>query len=111
MARTCPAALTSCLRQARHEGRIFEIGTIDPVRHLHQPHQVDRAVDLVQIIRGQAELLQQKFGHLRRTVVGDLEPHRVAELALRQFALQRVRRFFTSSSSTNRSLLRVTRNW
>ena len=43
---------------------------------------------LIQIFRLQFELLQQEFRHGGRTVVGDFQAHRIAEVALRQFALQ-----------------------
>ena len=52
----------------------------------HQPHQVDRAVDAVQVLLGELELLQQELGHFRRAGFGHLQAHRIAEVALRQLA-------------------------
>ena len=52
------------------------------VRDLQQAHQVDRAVDLVEILFGQAELLQQRIDQGAGTVVGNLKAHAVTELAL-----------------------------
>ena len=40
-------------------------------------------------VSAQPELLQQEVASCRRTVVGHFQAHRVAEMALRQFALQR----------------------
>jgi hypothetical protein len=66
----------------------LHVRAIDPVRHLHQAHQVDRAVDAVEVGRLQFELGEQEFGHRLRAVVGHFQAHGVAEVALRQFALQ-----------------------
>ena len=82
------------LGERARERRAGTAGTARSARstslgHLHQAHQVHRAVDLVEVVRAEPELLQQELGHLRRAVVGDLEAHGVAEVALRQLALQR----------------------
>ena len=81
-------ALADRLGQAGQEGRELEVGAVDPVGHLHQAHQVDRAMDAVKVVVLEAELGEQEFGHRFRAVVGDFEAHGVAEVALRQFALQ-----------------------
>ena len=60
----------------------------DLVRDAHQAHQIHRALDAVEILRPQFELLQQELRHRGRAVVGDLQAHCVAEVALRQLALQ-----------------------
>ena len=36
-----------------------------------------------------AELLEQELDHVLRAVVGHLQPHRVAEVAVQELALQR----------------------
>ena len=82
-------ALGQHLGQAGLEWRVHQVGTIDLVRHRHQAHQVDDARDPVQVIVVEAELLQQESRHDLRAVVCDFQAHAVAEVALRQFALQR----------------------
>jgi hypothetical protein len=82
------AALADGLGGAGDEGRELHVRAINPVRYLHQAHQVDRAVDAVEVGRLEVELGEQEFGHRRRAVVGNFEAHGVAEMALRQFALQ-----------------------
>ena len=81
-------ALADRLGQAGNEGREFEVGTIDPVGHLHQARQVHRAMNAVKVFALESELGEQEFGHGFRTVVGDLEAHGVAEVTEGQFALQ-----------------------
>ena len=81
-------ALAHRLGQAGDEGREFHVRSVDPVRYLHQPNEIDRPVDTVQIGRFQAKLGEQEFGHGRRAVFGHFQPNGVAEMALRQFALQ-----------------------
>ena len=73
---------------AGHERRELEIVARDLVRDAHQAHQIHRTFHAEQVFRFQLELLQQEFGHGGRAVVGDFQPHRIAEVALRQFALQ-----------------------
>ena len=75
-------------RKAGGKGGELEVGAIHPVGYLHQPNQVDRAGHLIEILSAQIELLQQEIRNHRRAQVGDLEPNRVAEMPLRQFALQ-----------------------
>jgi hypothetical protein len=82
------ALLAQLVGQGGHEGRKFEIGTVDQIRHLHQAYQVDRAVDAVDILLFQVELGEQEFFHVRRAGVGNFQPYRIAKLALAQFALQ-----------------------
>ncbi len=77
-----------CLWQPRTERRILKIRTVDLVRHLQQAHQVDRSVNAEHVRIIQAELFLQEVGHLRRAVASHLQPHRSAEMPLRQLALQ-----------------------
>jgi len=71
----------------------------------HQPHQVHRAVDLVQIVAAEVELGQQKVRDFRRAQIRDFEPYRVAEVALAAVRpAAPAAGSSTSSSSTNRSL-------
>ena len=81
-------ALGQDLGQARLERRVHQVRAIHLVRHGIQAHQVDDAWYPVEIVLVEAELLQQEPGHDLRTVVGDFQAHGVAEVALRQFALQ-----------------------
>ncbi len=83
------ALLLQCLGHARPERAELQVRPVHPVGHLDQAHHVDQAMDPVQILLAQAELLEQEVGHRLGAVVGHLQPHRVAEVALRQFALQR----------------------
>ena len=80
--------LAQAHRQRGDEGGELEVGAVDPVGHLHQAHQVHRAVFLVEVVGVELELFEQEGRHRRRAVVGHLQPHRRAEVALRQFALQ-----------------------
>ncbi|MDT4851705.1 hypothetical protein FQZ97_858960 [compost metagenome] len=77
------------LHRRRHVGRVFEGGAVDHVGDLHQPHQVHRARDTVQVLLAQARFQQQPARQRRRGVGGHLQPHRVTEMTRRQFALQR----------------------
>ena len=87
--RRCRAAVRQRLGQAGLEGRELEVGPVDLVGHRHQPHQVHDAGHAVEVVASEAELLQQEFGHHLGAVVGDFQAHGVAEMALRQLALQR----------------------
>ena len=75
------------LGQAGAEGTELEVVALHPVGYLHQAHQIDRAGDAVEVGVVQVELRQQELGHRVRAVVGDLEAHAVAKVALREFAL------------------------
>ena len=66
---------------------LVEIGLVDQRRH---PRQIDRTVASVQVEFLQIELMQQQLRQVLRTAGGDFQPHREAELALRQLALQRL---------------------
>ncbi|MPN34287.1 hypothetical protein SDC9_181780 [bioreactor metagenome] len=81
-------ALAQSLGSARGKWRELHVGAVYPVRHLHQADQIDGAVDAVEVDRLEFELGEQELGHRFRTVVGDLQTHGIAEVALRQFALQ-----------------------
>ncbi|TXT25305.1 MAG: Uncharacterized protein FD134_1116 [Gallionellaceae bacterium] len=79
------------LQHARHAGRKsgeFQVIARHLLRDAHQPHQVDRAIHAVQVAWLQHELPQQEIGHLLGAVIGDFQPHGVAEVAVRQLALQ-----------------------
>ncbi len=82
--------VAQALRQAGHERRVLELVDVDLVDERRQPRQVHRPVAAVEVGVLQLELLQQERGEVRRAIGGDLEAHREAELALRQFALQRL---------------------
>jgi hypothetical protein len=82
-------ALGQHLRQTGQKGRIHQVRPVHAVRHRHQAHQIDDAGNAVQVGAVERELLQQEIGHCFGTVVGNLQAHGVAEMALRQFALQR----------------------
>jgi hypothetical protein len=81
-------ALGQYLGQPGLEGRIRQVGAIHLIGYRHQAHQVHDARHAVEVVGIQAELLQQEVGHRLRAVIGDLQAHGVAEVALRQFALQ-----------------------
>ena len=68
-------------RQPRAEGRELQLRVIFQAGNREQARQVDRAVDLVQLRLGQAELLEQKVGQWFRAVVGYLQTHRVTVAA------------------------------
>src|SRR6185295_9217124 len=81
--------LGQCRREACDEAREFQIWAINPVRNLHQADQIDRAVYLVEILSAEIELLQQKIRNSGRAQIGHFKAHRIAEMSLWQFALQR----------------------
>jgi len=56
-------------------------------------------------------LLQQEFGHALGAVVGDLEPHGVAEVPVQQLALHRGVQVLDLLLVHEQIELRVTRNW
>ncbi len=63
-------------------------------RDLHQTHEIDRPIDLVEILVREAELLQQRLRHAGRAQVSYFKTDTVAVLALRQLALQRFAQAF-----------------
>ena len=75
--------------RCRHVRRVFQHRFVDHVGHLQQAHQVHRPFDAVAVRVGQAELLQQSHHQRGRRVVCDFQAHCVAEVARRQFTLQR----------------------
>ena len=77
------------LRRPRLEGGEFQVVARNPVGHLHHAHEIDRTGDAVEVVLREVELREQEVGHRRRAVVGDFEADRVAEVPLRQFALDR----------------------
>ena len=60
---------------------------VDQRRHARQ---VDRPVDAIQVVVGEVELPEQELRELVRTSRRHLEPHRLPEVPLRQFALERL---------------------
>ena len=65
-------ALGHHLRHAGVERRVFQVRTIDAVGNRDQPDQIDDALDAIEILALESELLQQELGHHLGTVVGDL---------------------------------------
>jgi hypothetical protein len=76
-------------RQAGTERREFQVGALHLVGHVDEPGEVDRPVHAVEVFLAQVELREEVVRDLLRAVVGDLEPHLVAELAVRKLAAQR----------------------
>ena len=74
---------------ARIEAGEFQFRAFNQVGYLHQPHQIHRAVDAVDIVIAQCELLLQLVLQGGRTAFGYFETHGVAKVALRQLTLQR----------------------
>ncbi len=92
-------ALADGIEDARRRGhglhgggrmrRVLQHRAVHQVGHLQQAHQVHRPLDAVAVGFGQAEFLLQPARQRGRDVVRDLQPHRIAEVPGRQFALQR----------------------
>ena len=76
------------LRQAREERREAQRRLLDVVDHFRQAHQVDGAVDPVQAALVEVELVEQELRQFLRAVARHFQPHRGAELAAHQLALQ-----------------------
>ncbi len=70
----------------RHE---FQIGPVDHFRQLHQPNQVDRAVREIAVLGRQTAFVEQTPHDMRGRFRRHFEPHRIAQMPRRQFALQR----------------------
>ena len=81
------AFLGESLGQAGCERREFQIGAIHRVGDLHQADEVDRAGDAIEVAPFETGLHEQKVGHAFRATVGNFQTHGIAEMALRQFAL------------------------
>ena len=77
------------LGQAGLERRVHQVRAAHLVRHFAQAVQIHRSVYPVQIRGAEVELLQQEIGDLLRAIVGDFQPHCVAEVAVQQLALHR----------------------
>src|SRR5207248_4718634 len=71
-----------------NDRRILELVEIDLVDERRHPRKIDRSFAAIEIRILKLELLQQEGGEVLRTLRRDLEPHREAELALRQLAFQ-----------------------
>src|SRR5450432_1674294 len=80
--------------QARNESRVLEFTPVRFVDHRRQACQIDRAVAAIEIRILQLELLEQQLRELRRTVGGNFEPNREAELSLGQLTLERLTQIF-----------------
>ena len=65
----------------------FEVGAVEHVGHGHQPNEVYGAVHLIELVCGQPELVEQKTADVVGALVGDFQPHAVAEIAVAQFVL------------------------
>ena len=61
-----------------------------PLGQRHQPRRVQRAVDQVEVVRGQAQRLEQRLAHDRRALVINLQPHGVPLAAVVQLVLDRL---------------------
>ena len=76
---------------AGHERAVFEAGDGHGIDQRRHPGEVDRTVDAIRDRRRcSSNWLQQELRELGGTARRDLEPHRLAEMALRQLALQRL---------------------
>jgi hypothetical protein len=78
------------LGQARREGLVLEVGPVHLLGNAHEAHQVHGAAHRVEVVALEPELREQEPRHRLRHVVRDFQAHRVAEVALRQFALERL---------------------
>src|SRR3954471_10680293 len=74
--------------QPRNEHRKLQIWPVHPVGHIDEPHEVDRPFDTIEVLLAEVELRKQKIDDLLRTIVGDFQPHFIAELALRKATAQ-----------------------
>ena len=68
-------------------GGVLELGAIDEIVHGHQAIQVHGSRDLVEIVGGERELLQQVAQNLIRAIVRRFQPDRVAVAARGELAL------------------------
>ena len=73
-------------RNARRERRIFEVGTIDQVVDRHQAIEVDRSVDLVQIVLASARSGAAGNRDVLRTVERSFQTHCRAVATLGELA-------------------------
>ncbi|MCY1229563.1 hypothetical protein D9M72_419320 [compost metagenome] len=78
------------LDRGGHIRRKLQRGPVHHVGDLHQPHQVHRAGNTVQVLLGEARFQQQPARQRCRRVRRDFQAHRVAEMARGQLALQRL---------------------
>ena len=84
------ASFRDRLRQSLDERLELEVGPVHLLGHAHEAHEVHRSCHDVEIVALEAELREEEARHRLRHVVGDFEAYGVAEMALRQFALQRL---------------------
>ena len=75
------------LWRSRLERYELQVRAFYQIRDLHQQYQVDRAGETVQVRLAQPKLGEQEFRHGLWAVFRDFETNRIAEVALRQFAL------------------------
>jgi hypothetical protein len=84
----------------RRELRELQVGALDLVVDGAEAVEVDRAVDAVDRLDREPELLEQEVERHLRAVGAHLEAHGDAEVAARELAAQRREQVVTSSSST-----------
>jgi len=94
LARRCLEDAVAVAQRARGHRRVFQVRLRDQVVQLDDAVEVDRAIDAVHRVLGQAEILQQRAHDLARHVVGDFQAHRRPVAALDQFVAQRQRQVF-----------------
>ena len=70
----------------RHE---LQVGPVDHLGQLHQPHEIHRPVHAITIAVVQLALVEQAPDHVRRRFRRHFQPHRIAQMPRRQFTLQR----------------------
>ena len=76
--------------QAGNERPVFEPRDGHGIDQRRHPGEIDGTADAIQVVVGQLELPEQELRELVGTALGDLEPDRLAEMALRQLAFQRL---------------------
>src|SRR5690606_39493190 len=62
-------------QRAGLERRELQVGALDQVVHLHRAVEIDRAVDPVDRVLGEVEVLEQGADDRLGTVVGNLQPY------------------------------------
>ena len=76
-------------RNAGREAGILEVGPVHQIGNPVQAHQVHGPVAAKDIGIVEVEFLGEEPAHSLRTVVGEFQPHRLAEAARRKLALHR----------------------
>ena len=75
--------LGNAFRQACDEYRKFKFRTRHLIGDVHQPHQIDGAIDAVDVDLVQLELRGEKLQGFLRTIVRDFQTHRITQMPLR----------------------------